>query len=317
MSAPFPLPLVFAAWGFRNGAANYGNAGGLGSLCNVHGIRTVAVQLGSKETAIHRRFQQRNKSGEPWTNAQDVQWLRERGIRVVVWGVANAAFAVSELQRLGCSEDDWLPQIEGPSQRDLVLDGAAHGLHAHSIITNYSGAGDSPGESDALRSAGVRAVFVECYNDAGIIYPYTDLERMIGQGVQYGWSNDELHATMATYHDERPDDYSGTAAEGREFGIYLAEPMSAAQWDAFGALNTGAPPLPPTPEDDMEAVTDTQGRDAVGFAVQAAAQNWTSEKPKGRLTVARRVCDPGNDDPKWNSVRDQIVKLLDDAGVPQ
>ena len=315
MSAPFPLPMVFAAWGFRNGAAAYGNAGGLGDLCKAQGIKTVAVQLGNKEYAIHKRFHQRKpKDGQPWTTRQDAEWLRERGIRVVVWGVATGAFALSELQRLGCTEDDWVPQIEGPSQADYVLDASAHGLRAPAIVTNYSGAGDTPGEADELRRAGVRTLLVECYNDAGIIEPYTDLARMLWQGQMYGWGSDELVPTMGTYHGETPADYSGTAEIGRNFGLYLAEPMSAAQWEAFGALNPDAP-TPPTPEDDdVQPITDQQARESVKTVTQAAVSAYESPKPKGRNTVAWRIANA--DDDSWNAARDEVVNALNAAGVP-
>lgn len=67
----------------------------------------------------------------------------------------------------------------------------------------------------------------------------------------------------------------------------------------------------------MEQITDQQARDAVDFAVQAAAQNWTDEKPRARLTVCRRIAQAGNDDPKWNACRDTIVAALDAVGVPK
>jgi hypothetical protein len=309
VSAPFPLPLVFTAWGFRHGGAVWSSGTGLADVCKSNGVRTVAVQLGSDE------------KGQTNTTLADVGPLRDAGLRVVVWGVAGAAFALAELQRLGATEADWMPQIEGPGQRDLVLDAAASGLKAPAIVTNYAGAGDTGGEAAKLREAGVKAAFIECYNDAGVIEPFTDLERMLWQGTAYGWRPDELFATMGTYHGETPASYGGTASIGRDFGMYLAEPMTAAQWQAFGALNPPTPepePKPPTPEDDdMDPVSDNQGREAVGFAVQAAAQNWTSDKPKARLTVARRICEPGNDDAKWNAIRDEVVALLDGAGVPK
>jgi hypothetical protein len=305
MSAPFPLPLVFTAWGFRHEGDRWNTGQELADWCNYAGIRTVAVQLGTDE------------HGHTNTTPEDIGPLRAAGIRVAVWGVADRTFAAQELLRLGASVADWMPQIEGGDQRDLVLDAAIGGLRPAAIVTNYGGAGDAPGEADTLRNAGVRAVFVECYNDAGIIEPYCNLDRMLHQGEVYGWRPDELVATMGTYHGELPDDYIGVEKIGRTFGLYLAEPTNSMQWEDFGDLNTDEPE-PPTPEeDDMEPVTDTQGREGVGFAVQAAAQNWTSDKPKGRLTVARRICDAGNDDAKWNVCRDEIVAALDAAKVPK
>ncbi len=295
------LPLVFASWGFRKGAAAYGNAGGLGDLCKAQGIRSVAVQLGYQD------------DGQALTTLQDAEWIRDRDIRVFVWGVADASFAASELQRLGATEDEWLPQVEGPSQRDLVLDAANRGLHPAGIVTNYAGAGDGEGEADRLRAAGVRAVLVECYNDAGPIEPFIDLDRMLWQGTQYGWRESELVATMGAYHGEYPATYGGTDAIGRDFGIYLAEPMSAAQWQAFGALNPEAPPAP-TPEDEMDPITDDQARASVMTVTQAAIATYADPKPRGRNTIAWRIANA--DDTSWNKSRDAVKAALDGAKVP-
>jgi len=300
----FQLPLVFAAWGFRKGGGAYANAGGLAQVCVANGIRTVAVQLGYQEAE------------EGTTTREDADTLRSAGLKVAVWGVADAALATSELQRLGATQDDWLPQIEGPGQRDLVLDAASRGLRASGIVSNYSGAGDSANDVPRLRDAGVRAVFVECYNDAGPITPYTDLDRMLWQGTQYGWKDSELVATMGTYHGEQPDAYTGTDSLGRDFGLYLAEPMVASQWEAFGALNEGAPPTPtPEPEEDMDPITDDQARASVKTVTQAALSAYTGgPKPKGRNTIAWRIANA--DDGSWNAARDGVKSALDKAGVP-
>jgi hypothetical protein len=305
----FPTPLVFAAWGFRKGGGAFASAQGLADICKSNGIRTVAVQPGN------------NEQGEPLTTPADAATLRNAGLRVVVWGVLHAWDATTELARLGANEADWMPQVEGPGQRDLVYEQANAGLRPPAIVTNYAGAGDTAGEAARLRECGVKSVYVECYNDAGAILPFTDLERMLWQGTAYGWKESELVAVMGTYHGETPATYTATEDLGRDFGMYLAEPMTPAQWQAFGALNANTPPPkpePPTPEDDMEPVTDNQGREAIGFAVQAAAQNWgTDEKPRARLTVCRRIAAAGNDDPKWNACRDAVVAALDAAGVPK
>lgn len=304
MSAPFPLPVVFESWGFRNPADKWKTPDELADYCAAAGAKTVAVQLG-----------QDYSSDTPNCTADEAARLRERGLRVVVWGIATWQSVQANLDRLGCSHADWLPQIEGPDQRDLVYEAARYGVKAQAIVTTYSGASD-PADVERLHGLGVLCALVECYAEAG--YPHTDLNLMLWQGTQYGWKPEELFACMGTYRGELPDAYQRTDVVGRDFALYLAEPMSSEQFYAYGALNAGTPkPEPPTPEeDDVEHVTDQQGRDGVMFAVQAASQNWTSDKPKGRLTIARRVCQAANDDPKWNSCRDTIVKALDDAGVP-
>lgn len=293
------LPLIFTAWGFRKGGDKWRDAADLAVYCTTHGIRSVAVQLGYTD------------DGFPTCHADEAEVLRDAGLQVIVWGVADAAFAAGELQRLGATQDEWLPQIEGPGQRDLVLDAAARGLRPAGIVTNYSGAGDSPGEAAMLRDAGVRCVLVECYNDAGIIEPYTDLYRMIWQGTAYGWRTTELVATMGTYHGEQPVDYTGADSIGRDFGLYLAEPMSSEQWTAFGALNMSTPP---TPEEDMDPITDTQARESVKTVTQAAMSAYADPKPRGRNTIAWRIANA--DDTSWNAARDKVVTALNDAGVP-
>jgi hypothetical protein len=67
----------------------------------------------------------------------------------------------------------------------------------------------------------------------------------------------------------------------------------------------------------MPPVNATQARQAVCFDAQAWEQNEDSYTPLARLTVARRICQEGCNDPKWNSIRDQIVKLLDQQKVPK
>jgi hypothetical protein len=139
---------------------------------------------------------------------------------------------------------------------------------------------------------------------------------MLWQGTRYGWREDELFAVMSTYRDERPSTYTGTDNIGRDFGLYLAEPMSNAQWAAFGALNTDQPkPEPPTPEDNMEPVTDKQALDSHKTASQAAIQNYSSPKPVGRNTIIWRIANA--DDTSWNKCRDHIKSDLDGAGVPE
>jgi hypothetical protein len=129
--------------------------------------------------------------------------------------------------------------------------------------------------------------------------------------------------TFGAYHWMTPDLFDRLTP----YGVYTGDDMGGqyAAWSPLGSCNPCTQPSeppqpepePPTPEDEMEPVTDQQGRDGVLFAVQAAAQNWTDDKPRGRLTVARRICQAENDDAKWNACRDTIVAALDEADVPQ
>jgi hypothetical protein len=318
MSAPFPLPLMFTSWGFRNSGDNWNNGSELADRCRRSNIKTVCVQTG------------RDEQGRDYTTADDVAPLRAAGLRVVVWGIGLAAHdARAELARLGASEADWMPQIEGPGQRDAVLAAAQDGLHPQAIVTNYSGGGDTPGEADTLRAIGVRMCLVECYADDGP--PHNDItHKVYGTGQNYGWREDELYALMGTYRGEMPDSYNGSDQVGPNWGCYLAEPMSTPQWDAFGQLALQPPPTPepeppdpepqpPTPEGDVnEPVTDKDARATVRFASHAWEQNQgDTYQRRARLVASRRICDEGNTDAIWQSIRDEIIDILDRAGVPQ
>jgi hypothetical protein len=107
----------------------------------------------------------------------------------------------------------------------------------------------------------------------------------------------------------------------RGFSVYMIQHGTDADWEGLKPHSMpGSKPGPPTPEpepeDEMEPVSDQQGRDAIGFAYQAAAQNWTDDKPRGRLTIAARIAQAANDDTKWNACRDDVKGALDRAGVP-
>ena len=51
------------------------------------------------------------------------------------------------------------------------------------VVTTYGGL-DSVAKVGAVRAAGIDKFFIECYG--GIGYPYSDINRMLGQGQVYG-----------------------------------------------------------------------------------------------------------------------------------
>jgi hypothetical protein len=312
-TSPWPLPLLFTSWGFRNGGVCWSNAAGLRSLCIEHGIRTVAVQTGKLP----------NRPDVDQTTRADVDKLREGGqLRVVVWGIENPDAARRELERLGVPSDDWMPQIEGPGQADLVYAQANAGLKVRGIVTNYASAGDGSGQAGRLHALGVRGVFVECYTDAGPQpgSPHYDVERMLNQGVIYGWPREALVCTFGAYRGETPAAYKGAGGIGRQFGVYLAEPMARDQWEAFGKFNPAPPPPtpPPTEGGKMEPITPFESRASIVFAARA----WESTLPEAapptsRLTVCRRIAQEANRDAVWNTIHRDVVALLDKAKLPK
>ena len=110
------------------------------------------------------------------------------------------------------------------------------------------------------------------------------------------------------------------------YGIYLADQMSLTLISQFAAgVDLGyaepevtvaekPPPTQPPTEVPVQQVTDTQARDAVMIGTQAAIQNYSDPKPKGRNTVCWRIANA--DDQSWNAARDVVVAALDKAGVP-
>ena len=66
-----------------------------------------------------------------------------------------------------------------------------------------------------------------------------------------------------------------------------------------------------------EPVNDTEAREAIVSAARGSMQNYDADKPKGRVTICKRIASVDNTDPKWNSCRDVIVQALNNAGVPE
>src|SRR5262245_45804016 len=117
MSTPFPLPMIFTAWGFRKSADAWNGAQFLADRCKAEKIKTVAVQLGTDYSP----------DGIPNCTREEADILRENGLRVAVWGVTETTKAQAELLRLGATQADWMPQIEADSQGALVLDAISKG----------------------------------------------------------------------------------------------------------------------------------------------------------------------------------------------
>jgi hypothetical protein len=121
--------------------------------------------------------------------------------------------------------------------------------------------------------------------------------------------------TFGTYWDIDPETFERLSP----YGLYNADNCGNdfQRWAAKGTTVACQSQPEPPKEPPMPPVTSTQAREAVCFDAQAWEQNEDAYTPLARLTVARRICSEGNTDPKWNTIRDEIVKLLDDQGVPK
>lgn len=130
--------------------------------------------------------------------------------------------------------------------------------------------------------------------------------------------------TFGTYWEQPPETYARLSP----YGLYTADNCGNdfVAWSAQGVTqpcqDVPDPPDPPDPPPSggggvVAPINDTEAREAIDYAARASMQNYPDPKPKGRVTVCKRIAQLDNTDPKWNSCRDKIVKALDDAGVPK
>jgi hypothetical protein len=143
-----------------------------------------------------------------------------------------------------------------------------------------------------------------------------------------------------------PDDYPGEvwaellqdAGVGRNFSVYMTQFGDEADYEQLREQTTLPPsgstppePEPPQPPQGGGTVpkhpTDVDCKDTVRFAAQTWESQQTDYKPRARLVIARRVCDPANTDDVWlkpistaiaqgTPARDAVKAILDDIGLP-
>jgi hypothetical protein len=128
--------------------------------------------------------------------------------------------------------------------------------------------------------------------------------------------------TFGTYWNQPPSTYDRLSP----YGLYTADNVGNdfQAWASLGVHQPcqDLPTEPPPPPDQgggwkVAPINDTEAREAITYAARASIQNYEDDKPKGRVTVCKRIAQLDNTDPKWNSCRDKVVKALDDAGVPK
>lgn len=102
----------------------------------------------------------------------------------------------------------------------------------------------------------------------------------------------------------------------RNFSIYMIEMLEPFDLEGLDALAKAivqpTPTLTPTP-------TPTVSSAECRTNVVRDAERWLTTRPGpetlSRLRVVERIANTNNTDPKWNAVRDNIVALLDGAGI--
>jgi hypothetical protein len=225
MSSPFPLPLVFSAWGTGAGGEWQGSIGGLVALAKQVGAKTIAVQISK-------------------VLPRQVADAKSLGMFVVGWDSVGPGWK-ARVDALGL--DGFMPQVEGPGQYAGALAALVEGCGAGlplGVVTTYGGL-DNPDGSlwHALAAHGVDGAFVECYASDDPVH--ADVDRMLAQGVVYGIPASELFAVCGAFRGETPAAYSGVTTRTPELGLYVAEMIGASQWDAWAKLLTVAPVPPP------------------------------------------------------------------------
>lgn len=285
MTPPFPLPVLFTAWTWKDGA---GIAGEVIRRAKLMGARSVAVQL-SQATGDDP-----GSSLDP----QDVKFLKDAGLTVVGWDPAGD-LTQTLLVRLGV--DAWCPQVEGPGQRDALLAslnaGVGKGL-PRALVTTYGGL-DTTADVQALVKAwgGQPFTLVECYKADGPIH--ADIDRMLSQGVVYGFQT--LLALAGCYRGEMPADYP-TLRPTNYGGLYLEENATDAQLKAFSAL-ASAPTPAPTPEPTV--TNDAAERNK---KIAAIADEWLATFGPAELSRLGCITDIAKSGDTWTLARRQDVR---------
>lgn len=228
MASMFPLPMMMTAGQTGDEGKWEGSTGSLRDLAKRSGFKTVALQF--SETL----------------NREQVKTLQDAGLFVIAWDEASR---VTKAWFDDLDFDGWMPQVESFEQYDSARksfqDGIGAGL-ANAIVTTYWGlyAVDAQGRPKdplardrwlALKTLGAQKCFVECYKADG--FPHNNLDRMLNQGVVYGIPRADLFPVCGTWQSEMPSDYPGLENVGRNFGCYIGDPMTDAQWAAWGAVN--------------------------------------------------------------------------------
>jgi hypothetical protein len=318
VTSPFPLPLAFTSWAFNktNGQPVDRDA--------VYNVSKAADRMAALSVAVQIT---------EGITSYEVAGLRENGFRVVAWCLCDER-TESLLVQLG-PFDGFMPQIEGYGQYDATVAalkaGVGHSL-PKSIVSDWGGL-DSKESCDVLRSLGCETVFVEAYADSGA--SHADLPHYVVElAAARGYTADQAIPTLGTYRNEYPTAYAGVDAyAGGGFSVYLLEPMTDGQLDAWGDLVNATPPNP-TPPSNGGTVTaapaapkDVDCRHAAITACLAWESNQADAQPLSRMAEARRILQDANTNDLWTKptskaipvgtpAREAIKMILDNIGLP-
>jgi hypothetical protein len=221
-----PLPVMTTSWGWQLDSRWRDTDDGI-DLCVQAGIKTILLQGGL-------------------ASSRDAQRCKDKGLHVAVWGSPSSNDA-NYLAALGA--EGYVIQQETPGEyadgvRNLTV-GVGAGLSIAMFTTfgglttytsrNVGTAQEHPTtvETEVLAELGCTRAFVECY--WGDMSPASIADMMFTgtrwRGLYYAQPVIGLGGTYGV-DSYQPD----IDAYGRQFGVYLGEPMRAVDWQAVKAL---------------------------------------------------------------------------------
>jgi hypothetical protein len=222
-----PYPIMYTSWGFAVDSEWRDTDAGI-DRCVAAGIKTIALQGGQYTT-------------------YDAGRCHNKGLQVAVWGSPSSGDA--NYLKLA-QADGYLIQVETPDEYNHAvqnrLAGVGDGLSLAMVTTfgglltytsrNVGTPQEHPTtvETERLAALGVTHAQVECY--AGDMSPMSVSQMMFTgtqwRGLYYSKPIMGLGGGPYGVDSYQPD----IDAYGRQFGVYLGEPMRAVDWQAVKAL---------------------------------------------------------------------------------
>ena len=221
-----PYPIMYTSWGFQNDSDWRDTDNGI-RRCVDAGVKTIALQGGMFK-------------------AYDAERCRNQGLRVAVWGSPSSADADYLLL---AGAEGYIVQVETPDEYSHAVQnltaGVGRGLNIAMVTTfgglvtytsrNVGTAVEHPTtvETEVLAKLGCTHAQIECY--LGDMSPMSVADMMFTgtrwRGLYYAAPILGLggNQNVSAYQP-------GIDAYGRQFGVYLGEPMRAVDWQAVKDL---------------------------------------------------------------------------------
>jgi hypothetical protein len=160
----------------------------------------------------------------------DVLACQAHGLEVLGWGIASSSDG-ADLSHLGASA--YVPQIEGPGQRDsavLAFQAGIGGSLIRGIVTDFSGLED-PAQAARVVTY-ITVTYVECYFQDSPIH--AELGLMLRQATQYGLPRPV--PVIGLYDDVGTESYPEIGAYAPRFAVWRGLQMPERAWAQVRAL---------------------------------------------------------------------------------